>query len=130
MHRIRSRLQLRSLMIRTLAVVAMSLLVTTKALATDYHITPGQSIQAAIDAAVSGDRILVHPGTYQQVFEFKGKRLEVRSTDGAAVTILDGSNFATSIVRCDQGEPLGTVLAGFTLTNGRGRGFPSSCGVA
>ena len=116
-------------MIRTLAVVALSLLATSTASAADYHVTPGQSIQAAIDAAVSGDRILVHPGTYQQVFEFKGKRLEVRSTDGAEVTILDGSNFATSIVRCDQGEPLGTVLAGFTLTNGRGRGFPSSYGL-
>jgi hypothetical protein len=102
---------------------------TTLAMATDYIVQPGQSIQAAIDAAVDGDRVLVNPGTYQQVFEFKGKRIEVRSTGGAEVTIIDGSAFATSIVRCDQGEPLGTKLTGFTLTNGRGRGFPSSYGL-
>lgn len=105
------------------------LLLSLAARAADHHVYPGQSIQAAINGAVDGDRVLVHPGTYQQVFEFGGRRIEVRSTDGAAATILDGAADATSIVRCDQGEPLGTVLAGFTLVNGRGRGFPSSYGL-
>jgi hypothetical protein len=96
--------------------------------ATDFLVQPGQSIQVAIDAAFDGDRVLVHPGTYSEAIQLRGKRIEVRSTGGAAVTTLDGAAFATSIVRA-AGEPLGAVFAGFTLTNGRGVGVPSSYGL-
>jgi hypothetical protein len=108
---------------------AVFLLIAFPALAgaTDFQVLPGQSIQAAIDTAADGDRVLVHPGTYSEAIQLRGKRLEVRSTGGAAVTILDGAAHATSIVRA-AGEPLGAVFAGFTLTNGRGVGSPSSYG--
>ena len=45
---------------------------------------PFASIQAAIVAAVSGDRILVGPGDYfEQDVDFLGKAIVVQSTDGA-----------------------------------------------
>lgn len=96
--------------------------------AADHIVFPGGSIQAAIDGAANGDRVLVQPGTYNQAFQFNGKLLEVRSVGGPLVTTLDGTGIANSIVRCDQGEGLGTKLVGFTLRNGNGRGFPSSFG--
>ncbi|HEV3013076.1 MAG TPA: hypothetical protein VG499_07365, partial [Actinomycetota bacterium] len=46
------------------------------------------TIQAALDAAASGDTVLVEPGTYPENLNFQGKDVELRSTDGAAVTTL------------------------------------------
>ena len=45
-----------------LAVIALALPVA----AADFTVNPGQSIQAAVDGAAPGDRILVQPGTYQE----------------------------------------------------------------
>src|SRR5262249_31316089 len=50
------------------------------------------TIQAAIDAAVNGDEILVAPGTYVESIDFKGKTITVRSSGGPDLTTIDGSN--------------------------------------
>jgi uncharacterized protein YjdB len=42
------------------------LLISSVSFAVDREVSPGQSIQAAIDAASSGDRIVIHTGTYSQ----------------------------------------------------------------
>src|SRR5262245_31146300 len=51
------------------------------------------TFQAAIDAAVVGDTVLVAPGTYSgdgnRDIDFRGKDIVVRSSGGAAVTTLD-----------------------------------------
>jgi len=77
------------------------------------------SIQAAIDAAVSGqDEVVVSPGTYLENINFMGKAVTVRSTSGdPADTIIDGGGNGT-VVTCDSGETSTTVLDGFTITNG------------
>ena len=50
------------------------------------------TIQAAIDAAFfPGDVVLVAPGVYQENLTFLGKTITVRSSDGPAVTVIDGS---------------------------------------
>ncbi len=50
------------------------------------------TIQAAINAASSGDTILVGPGTYTQSLEFGGKNITLESTAGPASTIIHPSS--------------------------------------
>lgn len=80
-------------------------------------------IQAAIDAATTGDTVLVHPGTYVENIHFKGKNIILRSvgpTDPATVaaTIIDG-NSSGSVVTFSGTETDRCRLEGFTIRNGR-----------
>ncbi|HSK81339.1 MAG TPA: right-handed parallel beta-helix repeat-containing protein [Thermoanaerobaculia bacterium] len=81
---------------------------------------PGEqpTIQAAINAAVAGDVVVVAPGTYQENVNFGGKAITVRSSSGPAVTIVDGQQLGP-VVTFATGEGRGSVLRGFTLKNGR-----------
>ncbi|MFH1282159.1 MAG: C1 family peptidase [bacterium] len=75
------------------------------------------TIQAAIDdACCEGIQILVSPGTYQPI-DFKGKAVTVKSLDGPATTIIDGSQ-SGSAVTFESGEGPDSVLDGFTITGG------------
>lgn len=51
---------------------------------------PFCSIQDGINAvAVAGDEVLVAPGTYNELINFLGKAVTVRSSGGRDVTIID-----------------------------------------
>jgi hypothetical protein len=76
------------------------------------------TIQAAIDAAATGDVVLVAPGTYVESIDFLGKAIEVRSSSGPEVTVIDGTGAAVSVVSAVSGEGDDTLLDGFTITNG------------
>jgi len=75
------------------------------------------TIQDAIDGAVSGDRIGLNPCTYLERIDFEGKALEIYGIDGPALTIIDGSMNGT-VVNIENGEGLGTRIAGVTITGG------------
>ena len=94
------------------------------------------TIQAAIDAAATGDEVVVMPstgalgGAYSENISFKGKAITVRSSNPddpavVAATVISGSSPVdsnkASVVRFEAGETLASVLAGFTLTGGTGR---------
>jgi hypothetical protein len=76
------------------------------------------TIQGALHAAAPGDEIEVAPGTYNEVIQFQGKAVTLRSAGGPAVTTIDGTGFNESVVRCISGEGSDTVLQGFTITGG------------
>ncbi len=78
---------------------------------------PYTSIQAAITDAVAGDTVLVYDGTYVEQINFMGKAITVKSMNGAASTIIDG-NAGGTVVTFINGEGSGSVLDGFTITNG------------
>ena len=62
------------------------------------------TIQEAIDLAQGDDIVLVSPGRYNEAINFKGKAITVKSTQGAAVTTIDGWNLFDSVVKCISGE--------------------------
>ncbi|MHC4636962.1 MAG: right-handed parallel beta-helix repeat-containing protein [Planctomycetota bacterium] len=83
------------------------------------------TIQQAINAAVTGDEIIVAPGFYQENLDFLGKNLILRSFDPldpncVAQTIIDG-NEQSSCISLISGEDKTSVIAGFTIQNGYGK---------
>jgi hypothetical protein len=80
------------------------------------------TIQAGINAAKNGDKVLVGPGTYFENIEFEGKRISVVSEAGPEQTIIDGNNSFMSIVLFEGGETRKTVLNGFTIQHGGASG--------
>ena len=76
------------------------------------------TIQGAINAAATGDTVLVAPGTYVENINFSGKAITVTSEGGPEVTLLDG-NQADSVVKFISGEGRSAVLSGFSVLNGR-----------
>jgi hypothetical protein len=86
---------------------------------------PYTSVQYALEQAstVDGDTLLVMPGTYDEVIDFVGKAVTVRSNDGPLTTILRGNPVANppaSVVTFASGEGPGSVLDGFTVRDGNG----------
>jgi hypothetical protein len=76
------------------------------------------TIQLAIDAALSGDVVVVSPGTYAETIDFKGKIITVTSEQGPEVTVIDAGG-AGSVVTFKSGETRNTILSGFTIRGGR-----------
>jgi hypothetical protein len=101
-----------------LALLACFLFSTATTLAADLAV-PQQygTIQAAIDAAQSGDTVLVAPGTYFENLSI-AKSLNLRSTSGASETIIDGQRTRAVIDARGTGTERITI-SGFTITNGR-----------
>ncbi|MCA9293027.1 MAG: right-handed parallel beta-helix repeat-containing protein [Phycisphaerales bacterium] len=80
------------------------------------------TIQAAINASVNGDEIIVAPGTYNESINPQGKAITIRSadpTDPAVVqaTIIDPLGVNAGVI-CVSGETANTVFSGFTITGG------------
>jgi uncharacterized protein YjdB len=73
------------------------LLISSVLFATDIHVNPGGSIQSAVNSAASGDRILIHAGTYSQVVSMGNKtNLTITSAgDGEVIVQGDGTGGST-----------------------------------
>ena len=116
-------------------ILALLLSLGSRASAADLHV-PAQfpTIQSAIDASNLLDTILVAPGTYSENISFNGKSVSLRSTDGPALTILDGSTLSRgpddgSTLAFEQGETPLAVLDGFTIRGGSGRVITDATGT-
>lgn len=78
------------------------------------------TIQAAINAATTGQNVVVSPGTYAEAINFNGKAITVKSTGGAATTTINATGLNASVVSFVTGETAASTLDGFTLTGGAG----------
>jgi beta propeller repeat protein/parallel beta-helix repeat protein len=81
-------------------------------------------IQAAIEAAQTGDTVVVAPGVYYETINFGGKDIVVTSSDpndpkvvGYSIINADGDG---SVVTFENGETPAAKLIGFTITGGFG----------
>lgn len=74
------------------------------------------TIQSAINAAFSGDTIMVRPGTYYEHLLINDKALILMSTDGPEATVLDGENSGRVVTYLGEGAD--GKLEGFTITKG------------
>jgi hypothetical protein len=79
--------------------------------------SPYCTIQAAINAAVDTDTVLVMPATYDENLNFLGKAITVKSDQGPSSTVIDGGGKDT-VAYFGNGEGTDSVLEGFTLQNG------------
>jgi parallel beta-helix repeat protein len=103
-------------------VFAVILMCAPLCLATTIHVPADQpAIQSGIDAAATGDTVLVAPGTYYPRINFNGKGVVVTSSGGPEVTFLEPSR--TPMVSFVNGEPSSAELSGFTFRNARGSRF-------
>jgi len=108
-----------------LLVLAVAFTSSSSESSSDTLHVPSQysTIQAAIDAAWSGDEIIVAPGTYNEAIDFLGKEIGLYSSGGPDVTIIDATGLGASVVSCVSGEGPGTIIDGFTITGGTGTLF-------
>ncbi len=78
-------------------------------------------IQSGLDAAVSGDTVLVAAGTYRGArnkrLDFGGHDIVLRSEAGPAVTIID-CELAGRAINFEQGEGPAAIVDGFTIRRG------------
>ncbi|MFH1146669.1 MAG: Calx-beta domain-containing protein [Pseudomonadota bacterium] len=90
------------------------------------------TIQAAVDASVDGDVVIVAPGTYTENIDFLGKAIAVRSAQPnnpaiADATVIDGGGVGAAVT-FKGGEGVSSVLNGLTIENGNdGCGGGISC---
>lgn len=105
-----------------------------------FHPSPGQviripedhsSIQQGINMAEDGDTVLIEEGTYYENINFAGKAITVASyfildgdTSHIHNTIINGSRTrnpdTASVVTLWSGEDTTSILAGLTITGGKG----------
>jgi len=77
------------------------------------------TVQGAINAASTGDTIIVRPGTYMENLSFRGKAITLKSELGPDVTVIDGGQ-KEAVVLFNNHETRHSILEGFTITNGCG----------
>lgn len=96
--------------------------ISGSAFAATVTVSPGDSIQDAINAAANGDVIVLTAGIYMQHFDYVGKSLTIRSTNPldpsvVAATVVNGGG-TDSVVSCGPGVTAAAQLKGLTITNG------------
>lgn len=82
------------------------------------------TIQAGLSAAGNGDTVIVAGGTYfgdgNINLNFSGKAVHLKSEDGPTGCIIDCQNNGRGFY-IGSGERAGTIVDGFTITNGNNR---------
>ena len=122
-------MKMRWLSVVLLAGLTASILspVGAKALAPVTLTVPGEfpTIQAALNAASSGDSVFVSPGTYPENINFNGKAINLVSTDGASQTTIAAPG-GTAVTIGPAGIITGFTISGGTATFGAGMAVSGS----
>ena len=84
------------------------------------------TIQAAVDAALFGETVLVAPGTYRERLLIDGKRIGLTGVRGEARPYIIGDGRIGPIVQLMGAGCTGTTLDHLSISGGRG---PTGCGL-
>lgn len=76
------------------------------------------SLSDALNSASPGDLIGVKPGRYQYIYKSSANDIEIRSTNGADVTFIDGYNSHQCAYTSDACNSNNLLINGFSLING------------
>ena len=79
------------------------------------------TIQSAIQAAETGNEILVYSGEYYENINLLGKTITIKSLEGPEQTYILGDS-TTSVITCNSEETNQTIIEGFTISGGYGIG--------
>jgi hypothetical protein len=95
---------LKAVLVTVMSMIAALFALATPAYAKTFHVHPGESIQAAVDQASPGDRVLVEPGKYRELVEIQtdGVRLEGSGASPNG-TVLEPPAKGTN--DCSMGDP-------------------------
>lgn len=99
----------------TLAAGVVLLVTTRSGVASTIPVTAGQSIQAAIVAALPGDVITVAPGIYAEDIDFLGKAVTV--VGAGLESVVEGTGTGP-VVTFASGEDTDSILDSLTITGG------------
>ena len=90
---------------------------STFALAADL-LVPSEysSLQAAVNAAVDGDRVVLAPGTYNEQVTVSNKSITIASSDGPSVTKIDRANNGGTTFYVPGGSDKQVTFEGLTFT--------------
>lgn len=76
------------------------------------------TIQAAINACVPGDRVLLQPQTFHERINLLGKNIQLKAFSDLGA-VIDGSAAGT-VITLSGTEPATTIIGGITIQNGKG----------
>lgn len=86
--------------------------------AATVNLSPGDSIQTAINNAATGDTIILADGTYTEYdISFGGKAITVQSANGPTACTINCQGVGRGFI-FDSGETSNSVLSGVTIING------------
>ena len=97
-----------------LGVMVAVMLAAGAARAATWNVSPGQSIQAAIDGASSGDTILINPGTYAQQIIVNKPQLSIKAAE-PGTAIIDATGYGVGIHIIGGGDY--TLVEGLEVKN-------------
>ena len=97
--------------------LALSLISMSPALAADLRVPQDHpSIQAAIDAAASGDVVLVSPGTYNETLSITNKSLTIRGTGTPSQAKIDRFGAGGTVVNISGTSAQTVTFESMTIT--------------
>jgi len=116
----------RAALMPALAVLVILVLTCVTSPAATIHVPSEVStLSQAVSQAVTGDTVLVAPGTYEDEgsrnLNFEGKDIVLMSSGGWAVTIIDmgqDNYWSGRFVTFDSGESSSAVISGFQVRHG------------
>lgn len=82
---------------------------------------PYSTIQAAINAAQSGDKVRIYPGTYVERINLGGRNITIEPANSNYPPTLDGGGVG-SVITFAGNEPPTCVVKNLTIQNGGGNG--------